>query len=117
MKKKRFVPDTYARVERRNRKDSRSVKEQILMEEKTKEKISFGVFSVVPPKPNDRIAHFTIAFSQPIKKSELYPKLAEALGDHWDGEPTKSIFLHLTNPLPWRKTRVLIKKALEKLLL
>ena len=117
MKKKQFVPDAYARVERRNREDSRSVKERVLMEEKVKEKICFGVFSVSPPKPSDKIAHFTVAFSAPLKKSDLYPKLAEALGEHWDGEPTKSIFLHLTNPLPWRKTRALIKRALEELLL
>jgi len=90
----------------------------VTVKERPKKKIAFGTFTLFnPPKPTDRVARFTVAFSFPIKKSVLYPKLSEVLGDHWSGEPTKSIFIRLINPPPWRKTRALIKKALEELLL
>jgi len=87
------------------------------MEEKAKEKITFWYYSFRPPKPGDRVADFIVSFSKPVKKSDLYPKLAEALGEHWNGEPTRSIFLHLSNPPRWQETRALIKGVLEELLL
>jgi len=117
MSKRTFVPDKHKRVEKRRRKNLRNVKEQILMEEKAKERITFWYYGFRPPKPNDKVADLIVSFSKPVKKSDLYPKLAEALGEHWNGEPTRRVFLHLSNPPKWRETRKIIKTVLEELLL
>jgi len=108
----------FQRVERRrnNNVDIRGLKEQAQMEKQSATKISIGTFSIFTPKPNSEISTFTLAFNKPIPKNELYQKLYQAFNGHWNGEPVKSIFIHLEKPIPLQELRQKIKDNFEELL-
>jgi hypothetical protein len=105
----------FQRVEKRRttQTDTRSLKERAQMERLSATKISIGTFNIFPPKPETEIKSFTLAFSTPIPKHELYLKLHEAFNSHWDGEPTKTIYVHLSKPLPLNELRQRIRKSLS----
>lgn len=101
MKPKLHPKYPYQRVEQhRNNIDKTGLEERARMEKQSKAKISIGTFTFLKPKPNSEITNFTLAFSTPIPKNELYTKLYQAFNSHWDGEPIRSVSIHLSNPLP-----------------
>ena len=112
-----FIPDRYKRVEKRKKEKNHVNKEAIRMKRRAAETISFGTFTWTVPKPTDHITHFTLAISKPVRKDLLYQAIAEALGNHWNGAPTKSISLHISRSIPWHKTRKQLVAALKPLLL
>lgn len=109
---RQFVPDDSSRADNRRIK---KVKRLSKIGESPIAQISFGTWTIFsPPKPTSKVNDFTIAFSKSLKKSDLYAKLSEALGDSW-GE-TQSIHVSLDAPLEWRETRRRIREALEPLI-
>lgn len=115
MKKHSKYP--YQRVEeRRNHYDAKGLNEQRQMQKMSEVRISIGVLSIFKPKPDAMISDFTLAFSKSVPKSKLYPKLEQAFDGHWEGEPTKSVFLHLSSPISMSELRKRIRESIEELL-
>lgn len=117
-RRKIFNPHPHDRVElRHNRFDSRGLKEQAQMERLSRSKISIGTFTILPPKPHTEIKSFTLALSQPVPKHELYAKIHETFNGHWDGEPTKSVIVHLSKPIELQELRRKLKEKFVSVLL
>lgn len=113
---KRHLKYPYQRVEQRqNNVDETSIVERTQMEKLSKAKISIGTFTFLKPKPESKISTFTLAFSIPIPKNELYTKLHQAFNDHWDGEPIKSVSIHLSKPFPLSELRKKLRDNFEDL--
>ena len=78
MSKKNLKPkyDYQRKEQRRNNNvgfDKKAQKERDQMEKTVREnKISFGTLTFFRPKPTAKIGEFTLAFSKPLAKSEVY---------------------------------------------
>lgn len=100
----------FQRVEQRhNNVDTKGLSEQKQMENQTL-KMSIGTFNILPPKPDTEISSFTIAFNKPIPKYELYLKLHQTFDGEWNGEPTRSVYVHLSKPIPLQELRKRLKE-------
>ena len=116
MKFKKHPKYPHQRVEQRqNIVDTKSIKEQRQMEQNSNLKISIGTLTFLPPKSNSEISNFTLAFPKPIPKADLYLKLHQVFNGHWDGEPTKSVYIQLSKPIPLHELRQKLKDNFEKI--
>ena len=95
--------------QRHNNIDTAGLKEQKAMEAQTT-RISIGTFNVLPPRPDTEISSFTLALSKPITKYELYLKLHRTFDDEWNGEPTRSVYVHLSKSIPLQELRRRLKE-------
>lgn len=115
---KQFTPDAGTRSEKRRQKkldqQRKGNAERAEMKKRAEAKVSFGTWTVFgPPNPKSRVNDFTMAFSKPLQRNELYAALSEALGETWG--TTRSIRITLSNPPAWQVTRRRILNALEGL--
>lgn len=112
-----FKPDAVTRADTRRRKKQqqrlKGNRERAEMQKRAEAHISFGTWTIFAPKLTSHIGEFTMAFSKPLKRSELYVALAEALGDSWG--TTRSIRVSIETPLEWQATRKRIRSAFEHL--
>lgn len=74
-------------------------------------KFTIGTFNFLPPKPDTQIQSFTLALSKPMLKHELYSLLHQTFNGHWDGEPTRSLFVRLSSPMPLQELRRKLKES------
>lgn len=95
---------------RRMQVDKRSLAERQQMERQAEAKISIGTFNLLPPKPDTKVSSFTLAFGEAVSKPVLYGKLREVFGDYWDGEPTRSVYVHLAKPISLKVLREKLKE-------
>lgn len=102
--------------ESRRIKDGKKSRDEQRQMEKQSRRVSIGVFNIFKPKPSDSVSSFTLALPKSIPKSQLYPLLKEAFDGHWDGEPTKSVFVRLSEPLPLCELRKRVRDSIEKLI-
>lgn len=107
----------HQRVEQKRMKvDRRGVKERSDMEKISTARISIGTFTFLRPKPDNTLSSFTLAFDKPIPKNELYQKLHKAFDGNWDGDPVKSVFVHLIEPMSLKEIRKRLHESLEEIL-
>lgn len=100
----------YQRAEQRyNNIDTAGLKEQHEMETQT-HKLTIGTFNILPPKPDTKISSFILALPTAMPKHQLYQKLFETFNGHWDGEPIKSLCIHLSTPIPLQELRKILKE-------
>ena len=95
--------------EKHNQIDVKGLSEQQQME-KQATKISIGTFTIFPPKPDTEVSNFTLALNKSIPKYELYIKLHEIFGEEWNTELIRSMYIHLSKPLPLQELRRRLKE-------
>lgn len=117
MKKKKFKY-AYQRVEQRktNNHNKQGLKECAQFKKQTQQKISIGTFTFLKPKPNSKIREFTLAFSKPLTKREVYLYLAEAFNVNLLEDTTKSVFVKLKSPILLRELRTRLRENFDELL-
>ncbi len=110
--KTRHPKYSWQRVEQRhnNLTDPKGISERKAMETQAT-KISIGTFNIFPPKPDTAVSSFTLALNKSIPRWELYAMLHQTFDGEWNGEPTRSIYIHLSKPLPLQELRRRLKES------
>lgn len=97
-------------------KKGKGERERKQMERQSKQKFSIGTLTFFKPKSNAKIGEFTLAFSKPLRKSEVYPILSQIFNGNLIEESVKSVFVKLKTPVPLRKILEEIKRNFDELL-
>ena len=99
--KKLHLKYQWQRIEaKHNEVDTKGLAEQAQMQKQTELRYSIGTFNIFKPQPNTEVSSFTLGLSKAMTKPELYKMLAEAFDGYWNGEPTRSIYIHLDKSMP-----------------
>lgn len=107
----------FQRVEQRhNQMDMKSLFERQQMEKQSR-RVSIGVLTVFPPKPDTLISNFTLALPKAIPKKQLYGLLMVAFQIEMtvpnDDCLTKSVYVYLPEPMRFVEIRERIKSSPE----
>lgn len=79
-------------------------------------KLSIGTLTFFKPKPTAKIGTFTLAFSKPLKKTEVYPILTRIFNGNLSEETIKSLFVKLKEPISLNKIQREIRRNFNELL-
>ena len=114
----------YQRVEQRkmNNVDEKGQKERRQMERMSQRRISIGTFTFFKPKPTSKIRTFTLAFSKPLPKGEVYSILERIFNEKMSNKNLKSekmiksVFVSLKKPIQFKEIRKVLRQNFEKIL-
>ena len=122
-KKPQKLKYAHQRVEQRKlRTDKKGGRERRQMERMSQRRISIGTLTFFKPKPTAKIGTFTLAFSKPLPKSEVYSILERIFNEKMfnknlkSEEMVKSVFVKLEKAIQFKEIRRKIKQNFDKIL-
>lgn len=128
MSNKRNLKPKYAhqRVEQKRinniNTNKKGQKERRQMERMSQRRISIGTFTFFKPKPTSKIRTFTLAFSKPLPKGEVYSILERIFNEKMSNKNLKSekmiksVFVSLKKAIQFKEIRKKLKESFNELL-